>query len=166
MTGVQTCALPISVTILFGMLRSPEWRKHIALRSWSVLAYCPLVKELESAKWCLQNATELLKVVEGLPEGLKWLYWVLWFHYDQLDATTRHVVRTKAEDMVQRDGLSDLNLYLSLIQEEIKKVRKDMDELSDDEKVLSHYRKTKARSIALEGNYKQLDKIMKGRGGR
>ena len=152
-----------AVTILFGMLRSPDWRNHIVPRSWSVLAYCPLVEELDSAKWCLQNALQLLKFTEGLREGSKWWYWTLWFHYDKLDSTIRRVVRARAEDMVRNDGLSDLNLYLSLIQEDIKKIRQDMDELPDDEKETSHHRKMKARSIALEGNYKQLDQIMKGR---
>ena len=147
-----------AVTILFGMLRSPEWRKHIVPRSWSVLAYCPLVKGLESAKWCLQNAVELLNFMEGLPEGSKWWYWTLWFHYDQLDAATRRVVKTRAKDMVRNNSLSDLNLYLSLIQKEIKRIEEDMDGLYEEEEV----RHAEVRSIALEGNYERLDRIVRG----
>jgi len=53
-----TYFMGVSVSILFGMLRSPEWRSHIVTRFWSVLSHCALVdEEQESFNWCLQNAT-------------------------------------------------------------------------------------------------------------
>ena len=33
------------VPILFGMLRSPEWREHIVTGFWSIPAYCAMADE-------------------------------------------------------------------------------------------------------------------------
>ena len=117
------------VTILFGMLRSPIWRKHIVTRLWSAFAYCGLVEEEEeSFRWCLRNAIELLEFMRGLPdgEGLKWWYVTLWFHYDKLDATVRDEAERMARDMSRSHGVSDLNLYLNLIGREVVKIRGTM----------------------------------------
>ena len=65
----------IGVTILFEMLRSSEWTKHVVTRFWSMFAYSARTDETrESVRWCLQNAIELLEFTRGLPdsEGLKW----------------------------------------------------------------------------------------------
>ena len=157
-----------SITVLFGMLQSREWRKHIAVGSWSVLAYCSQASYLESARWCLENenATDLLRFAKGLDhgEGLKWWCWTLWFHYDKLDATTRDEVKRTTSDILRDHGLSDLNLYLNLIQEEITKIRQEIGKLPENEKGWRYGKKMKAQSITLEGNYKQLAQIMEGRG--
>ena len=115
------------VTILFGMLRSPDWRKHIATRLWSVFANCGLVGE-ESFRWCLRNAIELLEFMRGLPggEGLKWWYVTLWFHYDKLDTVVRDEAERIAKDMSRSHGVTDLNLYLNLIGREVTKIRTKM----------------------------------------
>lgn len=151
----------MGVTIIFGMLCSPEWRKHIKYRFWSVLAYCALVHELESVGWCLQNALELLEFTRGLAdsEGLKWWCWTLWFYYDKLDTTTRDEVKKIAVDMLNKDGLSDLNFYLSLIKEEIGRVRQQVEKLPDADELGNRGRKLRSRLIALEGNYYQLAQI-------
>ena len=151
------------VTILFGMLRSPEWRKHIATRFWCMLAYCGTVEEgQESFGWCLQNAIELLEFTRGLPdgEGLKWWYGTLWFHYDKLDTTVRDEVEGIARDMSLGDNLSDLNLYLNLIGEEITRVQKDADRLFDVVRVSSFGMERRGRLIALEGNHHRLARIV------
>ena len=115
-----------SVTILFGMLRSPEWRKHVVPRLWSVLANCDLVEEEEeSFRWCLRNAIELLEFARGLPdgEGLKWWYVTLWFHYDKLDATVQEEAERIARDVSLSDGSSDQDSYLKLIRREVAEIR-------------------------------------------
>jgi len=150
------------VTILFGILRSPEWRKHIVTRFWCMFAYCATVEErLESFRWCLQNAIELLGFTRGLPdgEGLKWWYGTLWFHYDKLDITAREEVERIARDMSLGDDLSDLNLYLNLIGQEITRTGKDVDRFSDVVRVSSFGMELRARLIALEGNYHRLARI-------
>ena len=149
------------VTVLFGMLSSPVWRTHIVARFWSLLAYCNLVRELESVRWCFENAIELLEFTRGLPdgEGSKWWYGTLWFHYDKLDTTARDEVKKIAVDMVQNDGLSDLNLYLGLIQEEIARIRREINGRPDEERVSAPCRKMRARLIILDGNYDQLSRI-------
>lgn len=152
---IQRC----SVTILFGMLRSQEWRKHIVTRLWGVFAFCGLVgKEQESFRWCLRNAIELLEFTRGLSdgEGLKWWYATLWFHYDKLDSTVRDEVERIARDMLLNDRLSDLNSCLDLIENEVAWIRKRPEEpywftmeLGD-------------RLIVLEGNYNRLAQITRG----
>jgi len=157
---VQKC----SAIILFGMLRSPEWRKHIVTRFWRMFAYCTLVnEEWESFGWCLQNATELLEFTRGLAdgEGLKWWYGALWFHYDKLDTTAREEVEKVAREMSSGDGLSDLNLYLNLIGEEVTKTRQEVDELhkaARSELPGVEFR-ARLRLIALEGNHDRLAQI-------
>ena len=114
--------LKSSVTILFGMLRSPEWRKHIVPSLWSVFAHCDLVEEEEeSFRWCLRNAIELLDFMRGLPdgEGLKWWYVTLWFHYDKLDITVRDEAERIARDMSRSD-------YLDLIGGVVMDMRKGL----------------------------------------
>ena len=117
-----------AVTILFGMLRSPEWRKHIGAELWCAFAYYAQVEEEdESFRWCLQNAIELLEFTRGLPdgEGLKWWYVTLWLHYDKLDTTVRDEAERIARDMSQGNGASDPNSYLDLIKQEVTKIRED-----------------------------------------
>jgi len=151
---VQRC----SVTILFGMLRSSEWRKHIPTRFWCVLAHCALVEEeLESFKWCLQNATDLLEYTRGLAdgEGLKWWYGVLWLHLDRLDTTVLKEVEGIAKSMSLGDGLSDLELYRDIIVQEIRRgVQAGV--------------RVRTRFAALEENRHRLAQIIDGRhrGGR
>jgi len=161
---IQRC----SVIILFGMLHSPEWREHIASRFWRMLSYCILVdEELESFKWCLQNAIKLLEFTRGLPdgEGLKWWYVTLWFHYDKLDTTVRDEVERIAKDMSVGDGLSDLDLNLSLIGQEVTKIRQEVDEVHKaarpDMPGAEH--SARLRLVALEGNYNRLARIIGGR---
>ena len=155
-----------SVTILFGMLRSPDWRKHIVTRFWSVFAYCTKVdEELESVKWCLQNALELLEFTRSLQngEGLKWWYGTLWFHYDKLDAPVRDEVERIARDMSLGDGLPDLSLYLNLIGQEVTRTQQAVDELPHENRPAGFGMELRARLVALKGNYNRLARITGGR---
>ena len=129
-----------SVTLIFGMLRSPDWRKHVVPRLWSVLAYSNgmewkelTVKELESVRWCLQNAIKLLDFMKGLPdgEGLKWWFGTLWLHFDKLDSTTRDEVKRIAGGM-RNDDLSDLNFCLGLIKGEVSRLQQQVNEPRDE----------------------------------
>lgn len=61
--------------------------------------------------------------------------------------------------MLGSGGLSDLNLYLSLIQEEITRIREEISELCGDHRVRSRGRDMKALLIAMEDNYDQLARI-------
>ena len=144
------------------MLCSPEWRKHIVPRFWALLVYSPQVPEgRASLRWCLRNAIDLLKFTRGLSdgEGLKWWYGTLWFHYDKLDATVRSEVERIARDMSLGDGLSDLNLYLNLIEQDVARTRKAVDEFSNKRKPAGFGMELRARLIALEGNYLRLARI-------
>ena len=116
-----------SVTILCGMFRSPEWRKHIATRLWSVFAYSGLIsEEEESFRWCLRNAVELLEFTRSLPdsEGSNWWYATLQFHYDKLEITVRDEVERIARDMSLSDGSSDHDSYLNLIRREVTRMQR------------------------------------------
>ena len=150
-----------STTILFALLRSPEWRIHIVARSWSVLAYCTQAMDTEPVRWCLQEAIELLEFTRGLPggEGLKWWYGTLWLCYDKLDATVRDEVKRVAADMLRGDGLLDLNLYLSLMQEEITSIRQELKKLSDINRRSTTGLGKQALLITMEGNFDQLARI-------
>ena len=155
-------AKEMGVTILFGMLRSPEWRKHIVTRFWRVLAYYTQIRYTESVVWCLQNATELLKITRELHgcEGSKWWYGTLWFCYDKLDTTARDEVKRVAAEMLRDDGLSDLNTYLNLMQEELTRIRREINEFSDKWGQLPICRNLQARLITAGGNYDQLARII------
>jgi len=154
------------VTILFEMLRSPEWRKHTAPRLWSMFAYSTRVDEArESVRWCLQNAIELLEFMRGLPhgEGLKWWYGALWFHYDKLDTTARDEVERIARDMSLGDGLSDLNLYLNLIGQEVVRIRQEVDGFREKYGTERAGVELRSKLIALEGSQHRLARITAGR---
>lgn len=106
------CIQRYGVANLFGMLRSPEWRKHVVARFWTILAPCTLVgEEEEPSKWRLWNGMELLEFARGLSdgEGSKWWYGMLWFHHDKLDTMVRDEVERIASDRSLGDGLLDLN---------------------------------------------------------
>ena len=153
-------------TILLGLLRSREWREHIATRFWSTFAYCARVGEdLESLRWCLENAIELLKFTRGLSsgEGLKWWYGVLWFYFDKLDPAVKDEVEKIAREMSAGDGVSDLHLYLDLIGQEAARIRQGMEGFANDTTKTGQCMNLRTRSIALERNHRRLDRIIKGR---
>ena len=159
---VQRCG----VIILFEMLRSPEWREHIVPRLWSMFAYSiQFPGERESFWWCLENASDLLKFTRRFTdgEGLKWWYGTLWFHHDKLDVKVRDEVERIAKDMSASDGLSDLNLYLSLIKQEVARTRREVDELPNKSRPAGFGMDLRARLIALEGSYEKLARITGGR---
>ena len=108
------------VTILFGMLRSSEWRKHIVTRLWRVLADCRLVEEeQESFRWCLRNAIELLEFTRQLPHGEGWKWWnvTLWLHYGKLSTTVRDEVRRVLMDTPPRDGSLERDVRRDIMRE-------------------------------------------------
>ena len=150
------------IVILFGMLRSPEWRNHIATRFWSVFAEWTLVDEEDASfQWCLKNAIELLEFTKGSPdaEGFKWWYGTLWFHFEKLDPTVRGEVERIATEMSSGDGLSDLNLYLNLIGQETERTQRQLDGLTEDDRLDRSGMELRARIVGLEGNYRRLARI-------
>jgi len=154
------------VVILFEMLRSPEWRGHIVPSPWSMFVYCAQFPgERESFWWCLENAIDLLEFTKGLAGGeeLKWWYGTLWFHHEKLDAKVRDEVERIAKDMSTGDGLSDLNLYLSLIKQEVERTQQEVDELPNQNRPARFGMDLRARLAALEGNYNKLARITRGR---
>jgi len=151
------------VTILFGMFHSSEWRKHIVPRFWCTFAYCLQVEEKwEPFRWCLRNAIELLEFTRGLPdgEGLKWWYCTLWFHFDKLDTTVQDEVERIARDMSLSDGLSDLNLYLELIEREVVSKRGEVEGYREDDRLMESCMKRRTQLVTLEGNCHRLARIV------
>ena len=130
---------------------------------WSMLAYCAVVdEEQESFRWCLQNAIELLEVTRGLSGGEGWWYGTLWFHYDKLDTMVRDEVERIARDMPSGGGLSDLNLYLNLIEQEVVGTREEVDELPNEERMDRPGTELGTRLITLERNHHRLSRIVGG----
>ena len=149
--------------ILFGMLRSPEWRDRIVARLWSLLADWTLIEEeQESFQWCLQNAIELLEFTKRLPhgEGFKRWYGTLWFHFEKLDPAVRGEAESMARGMLSGDGLLNMNLYLNLIGREMKRMRRELDGLTEEGRLSSSGTKLRDRFIALEETRHQLTRIM------
>ena len=157
--------------LLFWMLHSPEWRKHIVTRFWRMAVYSiqtheedeePEESMQESLGQCLQKSIELLEFTRGLAdggEGLKWWYGVLWFFYHKLDATVQEEVEKIAREMSLGDGLLHLNLYLGLIGQEVARIRQDVDKLPYEERLNGPGMRLRAMLIALEGNYNRLARI-------
>ena len=150
--------------VLFGMLRSLEWRNHIVTRLWSLLANWTLVGEEESFKWCLENAIELLEFTKGLSdgEGFKWWYGTLWFHFEKLDPTVQGEVERIATEMLSGDDLSALNLYLNLIGQEVERMQQELGGLSEDDRLGRSGMELRAQLVTLEGNYCRLARITGG----
>ena len=113
----------------------------------------------------MKNAIDLLEFTRRLAdgEGLKWWYGTLWFHHDKLDAKARDEVERIAKDMSAGDGLSDLNLYLNLIGQEVARTRREVDELPNKSRPAGFGMDLRARLIGLEGNYDKLARITDGR---
>ena len=120
--------------------------------------------EEESFKWCLQNAIELLEFTRGLSdgEGSRWWYGTLWFHFEKLDHTVRGEVERIAREMSSGDGLSDLNLYLNLIGQEVERTRRELDGLTEEGRLYGFDMELRARFVAMEGNYHRLARITAG----
>ena len=125
-----------------------------------MLAHCTLIRATEPVRWSLLNYTELLEFTRGLPdgEGLKWWYGALWLCYDKLDTTVRDEVKRIAADMLRHDDRSDLNLYLSLLQE-VARIRQELNELPDEAKEARPGGDAQTRLITMEGNYYRLPRI-------
>jgi len=127
-------------------------------------AFAHRLEERESVRWCFRNAIELLEFTRGLPdrEGSKWWYGTLWLHCDKFYTTVRDVVRKIAVDLSLGDDLSDLNLYLSLIKQEVERAQQEAEDFSDDpgDRPASFGMELGARLAALEGNYQRLAQIV------
>ena len=93
-------------------------------------------------------------------EGLKWWYWALWFHYDKLETTVRDEVERIARDISLGDGLSDLNLYLDPTGQEVTRVRQEVDELPDWDRLDKFGMALRAQLVTLEGNHHMLAQIV------
>ena len=149
--------------VLFGMLRSPEWRNHIVTRLWSLFADWTLTDEGDvSFQWCLKNAIELLEFTKGLSdggEGFRWWYGTLWFHFEKLEPTVRGEVERIATEMSSGDDLSDLNLYLNLIGQEAERTRRTLDGLTEEARLDRSGMELRARIVRVEGNYRRLARI-------
>ena len=157
-----------SIVILFGMLRSPEWRNHIVTGLWSLFGEWTLTDEWAltdeedvSFQWCLKNAIELLEFTKGSPdaEGFRWWYGTLWFHFEKLDQTVQGEVERIATEMSSGDGLSDLNLYLNLIGQETDRTKRQLDGLTEDGRLDRSGMELRARIVRVEGNYRRLARI-------
>ena len=61
--------------------------------------------------------------------------------------------------MLRNDGLLDLNLYLSLMQEEVTKTRQQLNELSNRDRQSPIGLGKQAWLITMEGNFDQLARI-------
>ena len=149
---------------LFGMLRSPEWRKCIPPRFWRFLPTSGRVVEQESFRWCLRNAIEVLGFMRGLPDGdgLRRFYRVLWLHYDMLDTTVQGEVEKIAREMVSSDGLGDLNVCLFYIESQVRETRLEIAWTRlgvDDVSVVNGLR---ARLLVEEGKRDRLARIIGG----
>ena len=143
-------------TIAFGLLRSPDWREQVVPELWRTLPLSILAEELESVRWCLRNAIELLDFMKGLPnrEGLKWWCGMLYLHFDKLDSATRDEVQ-KITAAMRSDGLTHLRFCRDIIGAEISRMQDRVDLSRGAEKNV-----VRTRLAALEGNYQQLDRII------
>ena len=156
------------IIILFGMLRSPEWRNHIVAKLWSLFGEWTLADEWTltdeedmSFQWCLKNAIELLEFTKGSPdaEKFRWWYGTLWFHFEKLDPTVQGEVERIATEMSSGAGLSDLNLYLNLIGQETERSQRQFDGLTEDDRLDRYGMELRARIVWAEGNYRRLARI-------
>ena len=158
---VQSCG----IAIILGQLRSPEWREHIAARFWSYLAYAirDWTEGSEALTGCLENAIELLGFVRGLPhgEGFKWWYGLLWLHHEKLNAEVGDEVERVAKAM-SGDRALVLRLYLSLIQHEITRIQKEMENPSDKFRMPRRVVEMRPRLVALEATQRKLVRIVNG----
>jgi len=68
-------------------------------------------------------------------------------------------VERVAKDMSTGGGLSDLNLYLSLIRQEVVRTRREADDLPNKSTQGGFGTDLRARLVALEGNYDKLARI-------
>ena len=112
-----------SATILFGMLRSSEWRKHVVPNLWSVFSRCNLVEEEEESfrQWCLQNAMELLDFTRGLTDGqeLRWWHARLLFHHDKLDTPVQDEVERIKAERIEAGMIEETRIHTRRIEAEI-----------------------------------------------
>ena len=74
-----------------------------------------------------------------------------------MDTAVRDEVERIAKHMSSNDGLSDLNLYLNLIDQGVVKNRQEVEKLPDESRVKRLG--MRAQLIALEGNYHNLARI-------
>ena len=134
----------------------------MATRLWSLFAEWTLVDEEDASfQWCLKNAIELLEFTKGSPdaERFRWWYGTLWFHFEKLDPTVQSEVERIATEMSSGGVLSDLSLYLNLIGQETERTQRQLDGLTEDDRLGRSGMGLRTRIVRVDGNYRRLARI-------
>jgi len=123
---VQKAAL----ATLFGMINSPQWRPHIVPNRWRLLQYFTIVPDdSRPLRHCLDNPG-LMDAIRDVDEPSAMVLWlaVLWLKYGELIPVVREQLEAATRELVQGARRTDLDMYLSLVESELKKAEEKMKE--------------------------------------
>ena len=113
-----------TLTILFNMINSTHWRPHIVAEKWRLLKDFILdPDDSESLKRCLRNP-DLIDAIPnagGPAAGVLWLA-ILWSKYEQLTLSVREKLKTATGEV----SMMDLDVCLSAVDQELRKVESEL----------------------------------------
>jgi len=111
-----------NLTVLLGMINSPHWRPHIVEEKWRLLEYFASVPDDSlPLRRCIDNP-DLMGEIKRAGNPIAMTLWpmVLWLKYEELVPEVRGQLETATKE-VARDGGTDLDMYLSVMDAELRK---------------------------------------------
>ena len=118
-SDVQKAAL----TVLFGMINSPHWRPHIVVDKWRLLEHFSSVPDdSQSLRRCIDNP-ELMDAIKNVENPAAMVLWlaILWLRYKELIPRIQKQLEIVTKEVAQGRRRTDLDMYLSVIDSELKK---------------------------------------------
>jgi len=117
-----------NLTVLLGMINSPHWRPHIVTEKWRLLEYFDsLPDDSPPLRRCIDNL-ELMEEIKLTGNPIAMTLWpmILWLKHKELVPEVREQLETATKEAA-RDGGMDLDMYLSVMDTELRKFEDALD---------------------------------------
>ena len=112
-----------TLTVLFGMTNFPYWCPHIVTEKWKLLEYfTEVLYNSQPLRRCINNP-ELMDVIKHVSNPTVMVLWlaILWLKYKELIPQVQEQLRMVTKEVAQGRRRSDLDMYLSVIDQELRK---------------------------------------------
>ena len=119
-----------TLAALLSMINSPSWRPHLEPKTWKLLEYFTSVPDdSQPLRRCIDNPDlmDAIRDVDSPPAMVLWLA-ILWLKYTELIPVVKEKLEAATKEVVQGSRKTDLDMYLSVMDSELKKAEEGLKE--------------------------------------
>lgn len=114
-----------TLTVFFGIIGSPHWCIHMDLEKWKLLEdFTSVPDDSRPFRRCIDNP-ELMRGIKDTEDPALMTLWlkILWLKYTELIPQVREQLETTSREVAHDKRKADLDVCLSVINVELRKVR-------------------------------------------